>query len=168
MGTLKSRQRRGKSQIKIDGQQRVFWQAVLKIFESPFRRNDMTDDNLDILQNLEFSVVEIWRAHPEMSDYAALCAYEAAFQIYRAELRGHAPKPPGLTGLDAEAFEAVKAMCEFRLGRKPCSVPGLEDMPPVSLQVLVDCLRELGRSVERHTRADGRQGYLTFIDQFLP
>ena len=86
------------------------------MIESPFGRNDMTDDNLDILQNLEFSVVEIWRGHPEMSDYAALRAYEAAFQIYRAELRGHAPKPPGLTGLDAEAFEAVKAMCEFRLG----------------------------------------------------
>ena len=43
----------------------------------------ITDDKLDILQNLEFSVVEIWRAHPEMSDYAALRAYEAAFQTYR-------------------------------------------------------------------------------------
>jgi sugar phosphate isomerase/epimerase len=127
-----------------------------------------TDDKLDILQNLEFSVVEIWRAHPEMSDYTALRAYEAAFQTYRAELRGHAPKPPGLSGLDAEAFEAVKAMCEFRLARKPCPVPGPENVPPIALPLLVDCLRELGKSVERHTKADGRQGYLTFIDRFLP
>ena len=103
-----------------------------------------------------------------MSDYTALRAYEAAFQIYRAELRGHAPKPPGLSGLDAAAFEAVKAMCEFRLARKPCPVPGPENMPPISLQLLVDCLRELGKSVERHTKVDGRQGYLTFIDGFLP
>jgi hypothetical protein len=73
------------------------------------------DDNIDILQNLEFSVVQIWRAHPEMTDYTALRAYDAAFQIYRAELRGHIPKPPGLSGLDAEVFEAVKEMCEFRL-----------------------------------------------------
>jgi sugar phosphate isomerase/epimerase len=127
-----------------------------------------TDDKLDILQNLEFSVVEIWRAHPEMSDYTALRAYEAAFQTYRAELRGHAPKPPGLSGLDAEAFEAVKAMCEFRLARKPCPFTGPENVPPISLQLLVDCLRELGKSVERHTKADGRQGYLTFIGGFLP
>ena len=83
----------------------------------------ITDDKLDILQNLESSVVGIWRAHPEMSDYTALRAYEAAFQTYRAELRGHAPKPSGLSGLDAAAFEAVKAMCEFRLAREPCPVP---------------------------------------------
>ena len=127
-----------------------------------------TDDKLDILQNLEFSIVEIWRAHPEMSDYTALRAYEAAFQTYRAELRGHTPKPPGLSGLDAAAFEAVNAMCEFRLARKPCPITGPENVPPISLQLLVDCLRELGKSVERHTKADGRQGYLTFIDRFLP
>lgn len=127
-----------------------------------------TDDKLDILQNLEFSVVEIWRAHPEMSDYTALRAYEAAFQTYRAELRGHTPKPSGLSGLDAATFEAVKAMCEFRLARKPCPIPSPENAPPISLQLLVDCLRELGKSVERHTKADGRQGYLTFIDGFLP
>ncbi|HUZ06159.1 MAG TPA: hypothetical protein VMV89_01585, partial [Candidatus Paceibacterota bacterium] len=76
-----------------------------------------TDDHLDILQNLEFSVVEVWRANREMSDYSALRAYESAFQLYRAELRSHQPKAPGLTGLDAAAFDAVIAMCEFRLGR---------------------------------------------------
>ena len=127
-----------------------------------------TDDKFDILQNLEFSVVKLWRAHPEISDYTALRAYEAAFQTYRAELRGHTPKPPGLSGLDAAAFEAVKAMCEFRLARKSCPIPGPESIPPISLQLLMDCLRELGRSVERHTKMGGRQGYLTYIDRFLP
>ena len=128
----------------------------------------MTDDKLDILQNLEYSIVEIWRSHPEMSDYTALRAYEAAFQTFRAELRGHVPKPPGLTGIDAAAFEAVEAMCEFRLGRRPSPVAGTETVPPIPVQLLVNCLRELCRSVERHTKAEGRQGYLTFIDGFLP
>ncbi|MGD0816276.1 MAG: hypothetical protein ABSA83_22005 [Verrucomicrobiota bacterium] len=129
---------------------------------------EWADDKIGVLQNLEFSVVEIWRAHPEMSDYTALRVYEAAFQTYRAELRGHTPKPPGLSGLDAAAFEAVNAMCEFRLARGPNPVPGTENMPPIPLQLLVDCLRELVKSVERHTKMDGRQGYLTFIDEFLP
>ncbi|MGP8198476.1 MAG: hypothetical protein ACLQU4_03115 [Limisphaerales bacterium] len=129
---------------------------------------EWADEKLDVLQNLESSVVEIWRAHPEMSDYTALRAYEAAFQTYRAELRGHTPKPSGLSGLDAAAFEAVNAMCEFRLARGPSPVPGTENMPPIPLQLLVDCLRELVKSVERHTKIDGRQGYLTFIDGFLP
>ena len=103
-----------------------------------------------------------------MSDYVALRAYEAAFQLYRAELRGHTPKPHGLTGLDAEAFEGVKAMCEWRLGRRDDPGLGAESMPPVSLNRIVDCLRELAKSVERHTKVGGRQGYLTFIDKFLP
>jgi hypothetical protein len=127
-----------------------------------------TDDKLDILQNLEFSVVNVWRAHPEMLDYSALRAYEAAFQKYRAELRGHTPKPSGLTGLDATTFTAVQAMCEFRLGRGTGVIEGPEDIPPISLELLLDCLRELAKSTERHTKAEGRQGYLNFINQFLP
>jgi hypothetical protein len=134
----------------------------------PLDISKWAEDKLGILQNLEFTVVEIWRAHPEISDYTALRAYEAAFQTYRAESRGHTPKPPGLTGIDAEAFAAVKAMCEFQLGRKPCPTPGAENIPPIPLQLLLDCLRELVKSVERHTKIDGRRGYLTFIDEFLP
>lgn len=127
-----------------------------------------TGDKLDILQNLEFSIVTVWRAHPEMTDYAARRAYEAALQLYRAETRGHIPKEPTLTELDAIAFEAVKRMCEFRLGRGACPVTGPETVPTISAGQLVDLLRELGKSVERHTRLGGRRGYLTFIDRFLP
>jgi hypothetical protein len=29
----------------------------------------MDDRNLDVLQNLEFAVVEVWRKHPDMTDY---------------------------------------------------------------------------------------------------
>ena len=128
----------------------------------------MTDENLDVLQNLEFSVVEVWRAHPEMTDYAALRAYEAAFQFYRAEARGHTPKPHGLTGLDATVFDAIKGMCEFRLGRGAQPVDAPESVPPVPVETIVDCLRQLSKSVERHTKTGGRQGYLTFVDGFLP
>jgi len=127
-----------------------------------------TEDKLDVLQNLEFSVVGVWRAHREMTDYAALHAYEAAFQLYRAELRGRPPKPPVLEGLDATTYTALKAMCDFRLGRGPSPVPGPEEIPGIPLEKLVDCLRELAKSVERHTKHGGRQGYLAFISQFLP
>jgi hypothetical protein len=127
----------------------------------------MTEDKLDILQNLEFSVAEVWRGDPAMSDYSALRAFEAAFQLYRAELRSHAPKPVSLTGLDKEAFQAVKAMCEFRLGRGTCPPGAPESIAPISLELLLECLRELAKSVERHTKLGGRQGYLTFIDRFV-
>lgn len=127
------------------------------------------EENLDILQNLEFAIVEVWRAHPEMTDYVAQRAYETARQFYRAEQRGRPPKPPALTGLDATAFESLKAMCEFRLGRS-AGPPSEPDTPvsPIPVEKLIACLQELAKSVERHTFSDGRQGYLKFIDGFLP
>ncbi|HEX9786167.1 MAG TPA: hypothetical protein VGA56_26000 [Opitutaceae bacterium] len=30
-----------------------------------------SDENLVVLQNLEFAIVNVWRDHPEMTDYAA-------------------------------------------------------------------------------------------------
>ena len=128
----------------------------------------MNEENLDILQNLEFGVVQFWRAHREMTDYSALRAYEAAFQLYRAEARGHTPKPHGLTGLDVTVFDTIKGICEFRLGRGGQATDAPENVPPVPVEKIVDCLRNLSKSVERHTKDGGRQGYLTFIDQFLP
>ena len=123
--------------------------------------------NLDVLQNLEFAVIEVWRAHREMTDHVAARGYEAAFEHYRAESRGHPPKPCELAGLDREVFDAVTAMCEFRLGRTSPPDGPAEIIPPIPVATLVDCLRELRKSVERHTKRGGRQGYLTFVDGFI-
>ena len=128
----------------------------------------MDDRNLEVLQNLEFAVVEVWRKHPDMTDYVAQRAYEAAFEWYRAEARGHSPKPPSLSGLDQITFDALKDVCELRLGRGESLLGAAQSLPAVPVPVLVDCLRELRRSVERHTKLEGRQGYLNFIDGFLP
>jgi hypothetical protein len=126
------------------------------------------DEDLSVLQNLEFTVAQVWRAHPEMTDYAALRAYEAAYKVYRDQLRGHIAKPTALTGLDAAAFDAVTEMCEIRLGRRAGPELELNGVPPVPLEKMVTYLRELAKSVERHTWLSGRQGYLTFIDKFVP
>lgn len=124
--------------------------------------------NLDVLQNLECAVAQVWRRHPEMTDYVAQRAYEAAFERYRAEARGHPAKPPSLAGLDRTAFDALTVICEWRLGRG--AAPSAADSTPTPIGVgeMVDCLAKLKKSVVRHTKADGRQGYLTFIDGFLP
>jgi len=128
----------------------------------------MDDRKLAVLQNLEFVVVDVWRTHPDMTDYVAQRAYEAAFEWYRAEARGHLPKPPSLSGLDQVTFDAVKQMCELRLGRGESLLGAAQSLPAVPVPLLVDCLRELRKSAERHTKLEGRQGYLKFIDGFLP
>ena len=125
------------------------------------------DDFPDVLQNLEATVAEAWRDHPQMSDYTVLTAYETAFHFYRDEMRGHAPKPPGLQGLDGEVFNRVQSICEFRLGRGPAQEAAAEKVTPIPLDKLVECLRRLMKSVKLHTSMAGRQGYLAFIVQFL-
>lgn len=128
------------------------------------------DEELPALQELESAINELWRKHPDMTDYVAGRAYEGAFQIYRAVSRGHQPKPSTTSGLDAEALEAIRAVCESLLetGPAPMKKNPRGNTAPVPLVKLVEYLRELQRSVERHTSLGGRQGYLNFVRGFLP
>lgn len=113
-------------------------------------------------------MVQVWRKHPDMTDYVAQRAYEAAFERYRAEARQHPPKSPPLAGLDRTAFDAVTAICEWRLGRGAPQSEEAANPPPIPVGDLVECLGKLKKAVARHTKAEGRQGYLAFIDAFLP
>ncbi|HWH70932.1 MAG TPA: hypothetical protein VNT26_16200 [Candidatus Sulfotelmatobacter sp.] len=126
-------------------------------------------DYQDVLQNIEFVVIQVWREHPEMTNYSVMRAYDAAIAYYHALARKQTPKPVNLTGLDVTVFALVKEVCDWRLGRG--SEPG-RDLPegfePLPLEDLVACLRRLRKSVDFWTKEGGRQGYLQYIDQFLP
>jgi hypothetical protein len=124
---------------------------------------DPLKDYEDVLQNIEAVVAEIWRKHPEMTNYTVMRAYEAAIARYHAEARGYAPKPANLTGLDAMVFSAVSEICEWRLGRTRNS----DDIKAIPVEDLVACLRKLNKSVEFWTQTGGRQGYMTFIERFV-
>lgn len=115
-----------------------------------------------VLKDLETSVVATWRKHPELTDHAVLRVYEAAYARYRAEQRGQAAKPHGLTGLDVAIFDGVQATCESWLGRSGKTLGG-----PISADDMVACLRRLTRSVKLHTQRTGRQGYLNFVGHFV-
>ena len=123
--------------------------------------------NMDVLQNLETLVVTVFREHPEMTDRVAARAYEAAFEHYRAETRGHAPKPCTLAGVELEIFEGLLGICDSRLGRQLSAIESEGTPTPLSVTEIADCLRQLRKSVERHTRTGGSQGYLTFVDAFI-
>src|SRR5260370_6209980 len=99
-----------------------------------------------------------------MTNYTAMRAYEAAIAHYNALGRLQTPKPVNLTGLDAALFEAVKGVCEWRLGRGAESAQ--EETPPLPVEDLVACLRKLYKSADHWTKRGGRQGYLQFIEQY--
>lgn len=128
------------------------------------------ESDLPALRELESTILRICSAHQEMNDYNAGRAYEAAYQHYRARLRGREPRPTLLKALDLETFGAVRDVCEGLLtqGALPMKSNSTVEPRPVELEKLVEYLRELHRSVERHTRAGGRRGYLEFIRTFIP
>lgn len=126
---------------------------------------------LPALRELESTVLEIWTQHPEMNDYHAGRAYEAAYQHFRAQQCGQRePKPPALTGPDLDMFKAVQKIGEKLLTKGATPVKGMPngDTNPINLDKLLEYLRELTRSVERHTKLGGRFGYLEFMRSFIP
>ena len=68
----------------------------------------------DVLQNIEFGIVRVYREHPQMTDYHALSAVEALVHGYHAESQGRevAPAsldPPGLPHLRGPVHRVARA-----------------------------------------------------------
>ena len=61
--------------------------------------NDMNDLPFekryqDVLQNIEFAITQMYRQHPQMTDWDTLAAVEALLRTYGAEKKGRqAPQP---------------------------------------------------------------------------
>jgi hypothetical protein len=126
----------------------------------------------DVLQNLEFSIVRVYRNNPEVSDWDALDAVEALIRRYTAEERNQAVSAVRLSALAQQIFDAVGAVCEWRLGRQ--ELPDRQGQPPdlepepKTVGEIIACLKRIRRSIRMWDKQGGRQGYLNFVRQFLP
>ncbi|MEZ4658600.1 MAG: hypothetical protein R2911_13600 [Caldilineaceae bacterium] len=75
----------------------------------------------DVLQNIEFAIISVYREQPEMVDYDAEKALNGLIELYTAEERGRAPRPQrNLQDVSLLAYERTKSMCEWRLGLENC------------------------------------------------
>lgn len=137
--------------------------------ETPLSPMKWKDEDLPALRELENVIFSIWSKNRNMADYDVSRAYEAAYQCQRARNRGQEPKPHSLSGLDGEMFESLCVICEKLLstGPNPMSGDRAGDLQPVQSERLADYLRDLHRSVRRHTKDGGRQGYLIFLSTFF-
>lgn len=127
----------------------------------------------DVLQNIEAGIMLVYRGHPKMTDWQVRAAVEALIRRYQAEAKGRQATPPSLDSLAQEVYDSVEGMCEWRLGREmPFSDKEGEPMEfpvePITLHELIACLKRVRKSINFWTREGGRQGYLTFVSQFIP
>jgi hypothetical protein len=74
--------------------------------------------HLDVLQNIEFAIVSVYREQHDLRDVEVMRALDALIEVYRAEARGHTPKDMSLTGAEGMVFQRTKEICEYRLGRQ--------------------------------------------------
>jgi len=126
---------------------------------------------LDVLQNIEFALAAVYREHPKMTDWAALYAVETLVRTYTAELQGRTLPAPDFQPLEQEAFDRVKAMCEWRLGRQQLEDEAGQKVgagpTPITLEEIIACLKRIKTSIERWQKKMGKRGYFEFVSQFL-
>jgi hypothetical protein len=128
----------------------------------------LEDTHLDILQNIEFAIVSVYRKQHDLRDVSVTRALDALIDVYRAEARGHTPKDISLPEPESTVFQRAKEMCDFRLGRQEATtriqVPFEGE---TTANDIVACLRKIRRSVERWNKRGGQQGYLQFVSEFV-
>jgi hypothetical protein len=125
----------------------------------------------DVLQNIEFGIVSVYHQHSELVDWDVEEALSALIHYYTAEARDKPVELHALPGVQAEVVRAVKAACDWRLGREqlldehdqPVELPVL-----TTLDEIVACLKRIRKSVQFWSKSAGRQGYLGYIETFLP
>jgi hypothetical protein len=126
----------------------------------------------DVLQNIEFGIISVYREHPEMTDWQALDAIQALIRTYQAEARGRQVDSPSLEPLAQQVYNMAGTMCEWRLGREQFA-SGESDKPldlpikPLSLDEITACLKRIRKSIKFWSKRGGRQGYLNYVEQFI-
>lgn len=125
------------------------------------------EKNLDLLQNIEFGIIEVYRADPSLLDVDAKDAIDALVRHYHAQEERREPPVVNLGDRAHRVFRSVQTICEWRLGKSP--LPGEAEMTQAGVPVseLVKSLREIQKSIPRWSRQGGRKGYLEFVSPYL-
>jgi hypothetical protein len=129
------------------------------------------DENqyFDVLQNIEFAIVAEFRRDPAILDLNVRDAVNVLARQYESEEEGHTPPRAQMTDRTQAIFDAVRTVCEWRLGR-PCGpVPAKDDppMPDITAAEMGACLKRIRKSVDRWSKEGGPRGYLNFVRQYV-
>ena len=132
---------------------------------------DVEKDHLDVLQNIEFAIVSVHQQQPALVDFDVDAALSALMAHYQARAVGREARPARLNERAQQVYEMVETMCDWRMGDETLVSEEMGSRgprpEPVSVDVIVACLKRIRKSVEKWNKQGGRQGYLTFVEQFV-
>lgn len=118
-----------------------------------------------MLQNIEFCIVEEYRADRLLLDMDARDAVDALVRHYRSEEEQRTPPEQRLSARAQLVFDNVLRICEWRLGR--IELPG-DPVKRIPISELVRCLRKIQKSIQRWGKQRGNRGYLEFVSPYMP
>lgn len=124
----------------------------------------------DVLQNIEFAVIEVYREHPELTDINVDRVYENLQRAYQNELKSKPAPKANFSALEQKLIQNVREMCEHRLGRADYSQPDKVrgQFHTISIENLILCFKRLRRSIEFWTGKNGGiRGYLNYVKDFV-
>jgi hypothetical protein len=134
-------------------------------------KDDVVEKFMDVLQSIEASILEIYDDDADLLDLEVIDALDALIRKYVAEEGNRTPPRGVVSGRAKEVLEAVERTCEWRMGRGPVHESGPQaSTPPEELHGIADiltCLKRIRKSVHLWNREGGRQGYLTYVSQFV-
>ena len=125
----------------------------------------------DVLQNIESAIVTVFDDYPDLVDRDVLTAIDRLMGAYEREKRKREGAAQAPSGRARAVYEQCRRICEWRLGRQLLNEgeSTSEEPQPGELSVpqLLRCLKRLRSSIRLWHKQGGRQGYLTYVRQYL-
>jgi hypothetical protein len=132
--------------------------------------SELIEEYMDVLQNIEFALVGVYDNNPTLTDTGTMYAVETLIKVYTGESRGREVALPQFKPEEREAYDAVKRMCDWRLGRSSMEDEKgkkVEDVEPLTLEEINACLKRIQKSINTWYKRGGRRGYYEFVRQFI-
>lgn len=127
---------------------------------------------MDVLQNIEFGIVQYYHMFPAINDYNVMRALEALIDEYTGEKIGRPPRNFRLSDTESNLVGTIRMVCEWRLGREESEETEDAEQTPaetggIGVDEIILCLKRLLKSVNRWNKEGGTRGYLNFIVQYV-
>lgn len=132
--------------------------------------NQFEEEYMDVLHNIEFGLITVYREDEEMTDWQALEAINSLIRTYTAEIRRRSAPALKLNELSQSAYDRMMGMCDLHLGREALIAPDGRELtfPRVSTTgEIVHCLKRIRRSIEMWNKEMGRRGYFDVVGQYV-
>lgn len=129
------------------------------------------EHHMDILQNMEFAALQIYRLKPDLVDVDVIHAYNALFAAYSDPLFDSEKERKMLEALAEPAcavYDVVRQMGELRfVDDEDRTMCGTSHLSLEARKTLRDCITCLLDSAKFWHAQNGSTGYLDYVSQFI-